>query len=57
MKNAFRVREKSLVQDKNILLIDDVITTGTTVRECSRELKKAGADTIHVIALAHGIKS
>lgn len=54
-KKAFEVRNKELIQGKNILLIDDVFTTGATVRECSKVLKKAGAKEIYVIALAHGI--
>ena len=34
------------------MLVDDVYTTGATVRECSTVLKKAGAKDIHVITLA-----
>ncbi len=41
-----------LVKNRNILLIDDVLTTGSTVDACSRVLKKAGADRVDVLVLA-----
>jgi ComF family protein len=56
ISNAFGIQDNTLVKGKNIMLIDDVITTGATVRECSKILKKAGAHDIHVVALAHGIR-
>ncbi|MBQ7674395.1 MAG: ComF family protein, partial [Alphaproteobacteria bacterium] len=43
---------KDLIVDKNIVLIDDVFTTGATVNECSKVLKKFGAKTITVVTLA-----
>ncbi len=56
ISRAFEVKNKKLIEGKNILLIDDVITTGATVRECSKTLKKAGAAQIRVLTLAHGIQ-
>ncbi len=56
IRKAFETENETMIRGKSILLIDDVITTGTTVRECSRVLKKAGAGSIHVLALAHGIR-
>ena len=53
IKNAFEVEKKELIKGKDILLMDDVITTGATVRECSKVLKKAGAANVYVMALAH----
>jgi ComF family protein len=55
IRNAFRVSRENLIKGKDILLIDDVVTTGSTIRECSRVLKHAGASDIYVISLAHGI--
>ncbi|MBI4681648.1 MAG: ComF family protein [Nitrospirae bacterium] len=55
MNNAFAIKSRELIEGKSILLIDDVSTTGATVRECSNVLKKAGAGDIHVITLAHGV--
>jgi len=50
LKNAFEVRGN--VTDLRLLLVDDVITTGATVRECSKMLLKAGAKEVTVLALA-----
>lgn len=50
----FEVKEKYLnkIKDKNILLIDDVITTGSTINSCCKALKKAGVKRIYVLTLA-----
>lgn len=50
LKNAFKVNDD--IKGKSILLIDDVLTTGSTVNECSRMLKKAGAIHIEVLTFA-----
>jgi ComF family protein len=51
---AFSVapRWQKRIQGRNVLLIDDVITTGSTVGACARALKKAGAARVDVLALA-----
>lgn len=50
IKGAFICR-KSL-QDMDVLLIDDVMTTGATVNECAKVIKKAGANRVDVFTLA-----
>lgn len=52
LKNAFALREPGEVRGKRVLLVDDVFTTGTTVNECARVLKKAGAARVEVLTLA-----
>jgi ComF family protein len=52
MKNAFAVRDAELIRNKNIVLIDDVFTTGATANECIKTLKKAGAKLISILTVA-----
>jgi len=47
----------SMVADKTILLVDDVFTTGSTVSECSRVLKHAGAARVEVFTIARSVNS
>ena len=46
--------DKSQLKHKNILLIDDIFTTGSTAGECARILKKGGAKDVFVLTLATG---
>jgi len=52
VKKAFDVKNKADVKNKSILLIDDVYTTGATIHECVKILKRAGAKEIDVLTLA-----
>ena len=54
VKGVFRVLKNELLTGKRVLLIDDVLTTGTTVNECSRVLAQAGAREIYVAVAATG---
>ena len=49
---VYRVIDPEQVRDKHILLVDDVVTTGATVSECARMLKKAGAKAVYCTTLA-----
>jgi len=55
LKGAFAVRDSNSLEEKNILLVDDVITTGATVNECSKILKQNGANRIEVFSLARAV--
>jgi ComF family protein len=52
MRGAFRVPRPSAVEGRRLILLDDVYTTGSTLREAARALKEAGARQVHVVALA-----
>ncbi|MDQ2085109.1 ComF family protein [Herbivorax sp. ANBcel31] len=56
VKKAFLVVDPSQIKDKHILLFDDIMTTGSTLDECSRTLKEAGAKKVFVAVLASGRK-
>jgi ComF family protein len=56
LRKAFSVINRDKLEGRKILLVDDVFTTGATVRECSRVLMDAGAGDVYVITLAHGFK-
>ena len=49
---VYELKNKQLVENKKILLIDDIYTTGSTVNECSRILRKANPEKIGVLVLA-----
>lgn len=51
---SFSVRNAEPIKNKNLLIVDDLFTTGSTVNECARILKNAGAKSIEVITLARG---
>src|SRR5947208_87716 len=52
LHNAFRLRKNTNVRDLRVLLIDDVLTTGSTLNECARILKGAGAISAHAATAA-----
>ncbi len=55
LRDAFQIRHPKTIQGRRILLVDDVLTTGTTANRISRLLKKAGAKSVTVAALARGL--
>jgi ComF family protein len=52
ISGAFKVKNKSVIKNKNILLIDDVITTGATISECGMILTEIGANRIYAASIA-----
>lgn len=48
LKGAFKLKKPDLLKDKKVLLMDDVYTTGTTIKRCTIPLKKAGADVVAI---------
>jgi ComF family protein len=49
---AYAVRHPDRVRGRTLILIDDVTTTGATIRECARALRRAGAEEVRAITLA-----
>lgn len=52
VRQAFTLNDAGKVKGKNVIIIDDVYTTGATVAECSRVFKRAGAAGVYVLTLA-----
>lgn len=59
VKNAFAVNpyHKQALKGRSVLLIDDVYTTGATIKECTKTLKKNGAGKVYVLTLARVVRS
>lgn len=55
VKNAFEVRRPKLIDGQNILLVDDVFTSGATSSYCAKVLKKSGANAVNVLTLARAV--
>jgi competence protein ComFC len=53
LQGSFEVKED--IEGLRLLLVDDVMTTGATVTECSKELLQAGAEEVVVVALARAV--
>jgi len=55
VENAFEVVSPRLIERKRILLVDDVLTSGATVSNCAKALKKAGAEKVNVLTVARAV--
>jgi ComF family protein len=56
MRGAFAVLRPDDVRGRDVLLVDDVLTTGTTASECARVLRRAGAERVFVATVARVLK-
>lgn len=56
MRGAFRVVHPNKVVGSSVILVDDVLTTGTTASECARVLRRAGAEKVWVATVARTLK-
>jgi ComF family protein len=54
LRDAFKLRQNVSVQGKHLLLVDDVLTTGSTLDECARVLLEAGAQSVRALTVARG---
>lgn len=55
LRDAFHLRRPKQLKGQNVLIVDDVLTTGTTINRIVSLLKKAGVRTITVAVIARGI--
>jgi ComF family protein len=56
LRGAFAVSDPTRILNRDILLVDDVYTTGTTASECARVLRRAGAARVWVVTVARTLK-
>src|SRR5216684_353249 len=56
LRGAFAVVEPERLAKRDVLLVDDVFTTGTTASECARVLRRAGANRVWVATVARTLK-
>ncbi len=52
VKNAFELIDRRHYKERTVILVDDVATTGSTINECARTLKKAGCEKVYGLVLA-----
>ena len=55
VKNAFEVKYPQNVKGRRIILVDDIMTTGSTVKESALALKRAGAKSVDILTIARTI--
>ena len=55
VRGAFTVKDPAIVENRHVLLVDDVYTTGATVQECARILKKCGAAQVDILTVGRAV--
>lgn len=55
IKGAFEIREREKIEGKNILIIDDIYTTGSTIDACAEILKYSGAEKVYFTTVSIGV--
>ncbi len=53
LKDCFSIQKPERIQGRNIIVLDDVVTTGATISEAKRTLLQAGAKKVFIVAVAH----
>lgn len=53
--DCFSLKDNKKIEGKSLLLIDDVMTTGTTIEECSRTLLEGGAKEVYGLCIAYAV--
>jgi ComF family protein len=56
LRDAFRVSDRGRVKGRTVIVVDDVMTTGTTLSECARVLKRAGAERVWAATVARAFE-
>lgn len=56
IKGAFTMTHPERIKNQNILLVDDIVTTGITLDECAKVMKKAGATSVYALTIASGAR-
>ena len=56
MRGAFRVSDPGRVKGRTLIVVDDVMTTGTTLSECARVLTRAGAERVWAVTVARAFQ-
>ncbi|MCI9038803.1 MAG: ComF family protein [Clostridia bacterium] len=52
VKDVYKVQNELKIRNKNILLLDDIYTTGSTANECAKMLKQAGGKKVGILTIA-----